>query len=107
VDPAVVPAGNTTTAAGAGFVPGRTVRLEWRSLDGRLIGDACSATVGPGGTFLETCLVLPNSPLGARRMRAVEAVPPGDPMAGRTAAADLLIVPGTMERGRGRFLQRR
>jgi len=106
VDPAVSTAGMVTTAAGAGFVAGRTVRLEWIGLDVRPLGDAGTATVGAGGTFMITCLVLPNSVLGTRRLRAVEVAAPGDPVAARTGMADLLVVPSSMERGRDQFLER-
>jgi hypothetical protein len=106
VDPAVSMAGMVTTAAGAGFVAGRTVRLEWIDLDARPLGDAGTATVGAGGTFMVPCLVLPNSALGTRRLRAVEVVAPADPVAARTGMADLLVVPSSMERGRDQFLER-
>jgi hypothetical protein len=106
VDPAVTPAGMVTQAAGAGFVPGRTVRLEWIDLDARPLGEAGTAVVGAGGTFLTTCLVLPNSALGTRRLRAVEVPAGGDPVGARTGLADLLVVPSAMDRGRGRFLER-
>ncbi len=106
VNPAVTPAAMVTTAAGAGFTPGRMVKLEWQDLEGRPLGDAGNVQVGPGGTFLQACLVLPNSLLGTRRLRAVEVVAPGDPVSARTGAADLLVVPSAMERGRDQFLER-
>jgi hypothetical protein len=106
VDPAVTPAGMVTTAAGAGFTAGRTVRLEWIDVEGRPLGDAGTTRVGVGGTFLHACLVLPNSLLGTRRLRAVEVPAAGDPVAARNGVADLLVVPSAMERGRGQFLER-
>jgi hypothetical protein len=105
VDPTVTPAGMVTTATGAGFVAGRTVRLEWTALDGRLLGEAATTT-GTTGSFVTTCLVLPNTELGTRRLRAVELPAAGDPVGARVGQADVLIVPSTMERGRERFLQR-
>ncbi len=106
VDPTVTPAGMVTAATGTGFVAGRQVRLEWVGPDGRLLGEAATATVGSAGTFVATCLVLPNSDLGTRSLRAVEVQPATDPVAARTGTADVLVVPSTMERGRERFLQR-
>ena len=106
VDPTVTAAGMVTAATGTGFVAGRQVRLEWVTPDGRLLGEAATATVSSAGTFVATCLVLPNSELGTRSLRAVEVPPATDPVAARTGAADVLIVPSTMERGRERFLQR-
>ncbi len=106
VNPAVTPDGSVTTASGAGFTPGRTVRLEWIDLDNRPLGDAGTVLVGAGGTFLHPCLVLPNSLLGTRRLRAIEVPAPGDPVAGKTGTADLLVVPSTMQRGRDQLLER-
>lgn len=107
VNPAVTPESTTTTAAGAGFVPGRAVRLEWLDVGGRPMGEACTTSVSSGGTFLVTCLVMPNSGLGPRRLRAVEVPAAGDPVGARTGVADLLVVPGSMIPGRVRFLERR
>jgi hypothetical protein len=109
VNPGVVVDGNATEAAGVGFTPGRTVLLEWAYEDGARLGDACEAKVSAGGTFIVNCLVLPNTALGMRLLRAVEIVPPGDPVAARKGEAPLLVVPGSMDRGHtsGRFLERR
>ncbi|MCW2503517.1 MAG: hypothetical protein JWO79_1801 [Actinomycetia bacterium] len=107
VDPPVVGDGNTTVAAGVGFTPGRSVQLTWAYLDGTPIADACTTAVSPGGTFLVTCLVLPNSPMGPRLLKAVETVPPGDPVRARFGQADLLVVPGSMTPKHHRFLERR
>jgi len=106
VEPAVTPAGMTTTAAGAGFVAGRTIKLDWVDLNGRSLGEAGTAEVSGGGTFLVTCLVMPNSELGTRRLRAVEVPAAGDPVTARSGQADLLVVPSAMERGRHRFVER-
>jgi hypothetical protein len=106
-DPPVIGDGNTTVAAGVGFTPGRKVLLTWTYLDGSPMADACTADVSAGGTFLVTCLALPNSALGTRLMKAVETVPPGDPVIARFGQAEVLVVPGSMAPKHGRFLERR
>jgi hypothetical protein len=106
-DPPVIGDGNTTVAAGVGFTPGRQVQLVWTYLDGSPMADACSAEVSAGGTFLVTCLALPNSALGTRLLKAAEKVPAGDPVIARTGQTEVLVVPGSMTPKHGRFLERR
>jgi hypothetical protein len=105
--PTVTEAGRTIEAAGAGFVAGRSVKLEWVNLENLPIGDAGTVTAGPDGKFTFGTLILPNSDLGTRRLHALDLPAAGDLSGAREGFADLLLVPGSMERGRTRFLERR